>query len=265
MEFLAPPRVDAGIGIGGLEDLAVFGRHRAVPVDQHLRGTVCLAVVAVQPLHQHHPFVVDRRRAVVDDVVDAAVVAAAEAPGERQVIAVRQVAYDRRSGAAGDAMRRRRVEDRHARFGLEAVVGLDQFVGLRHRALRVAEGAEVHEREMRVVERVLHHAHRACLPLLVKLEDAAVVGPAVFGEVGDRAQRVIERHPHVAVLLLAMKGRHLGAGRNLFAVGELRNVHAATAAVVRPAVVAADDPAVDHVALRQLRGAVAAAVAQRSG
>ena len=264
MEFLAPSGVDAGIGVGRLENLAVLGSDRAVPLDQHLRGAVGLGVVPVQPLHEHHPLVVDRRRAVVDDVLDAAVVVAAEAARERQVVAVAQMPRDVRCGAAGHAVRGRRVDDGHARFGLEAVGRVDELVDLRHRPVRVAEGALVHEREVRVVERVLHHPHRAGLPLLIELEDAAVAGAAVLGKRGDRQQRVGQRDPHVAVLLAALEGRHLGVRGDGLVGPELRDAHALAARVVGPAVVAADDAArVIDTAFAELRGAVAAAVAQR--
>ncbi|MNG97281.1 hypothetical protein D3C79_563900 [compost metagenome] len=264
MQLDTPPGIDAGVRVGGFEDVTVFGGDRCVPVDQRLGRAVSLAVVAIEPLHQHQPAVIDRCGAVVDDVMDAAVrVHAAKASGERQVVAIDQVTLgDRRTGAGnGEAFFR--VADRHAGFGFKAVIGFAKLIAGRLRLVEQAEVGLVHEGEMRVVERVFHHPQRAGFPLFVELEDAPVAGGAVFREVGDRLQRIVQRDPGIAILFLAMVGLD-GRARRDRPSRVLRDLHASAAAVVFPAVVAAGDIAVfADEAFGQFGGAVAAAVAHR--
>ena len=81
--------------------------------------------------------------------------------------------------------------------------------------------------------------------------------------------RVAQRHPDTAMWFLAVACRHLGVGRALLYLGEPRmvhaeprNAHAGAAAAMRPALVAAHEAGVDHMAFRRPGAAVAAAVAQ---
>lgn len=105
--------------------------------------------------------------------------------------------------------------------------------------------------------------------ILMALKNVRVAGLTVFREAANGVDRVGQRHPDTAVWFLAVACRHRGVGRALLYRGEPRNVHAeprnahaGAGAGMRPALVGAHDPGVDHTAFRQPGAAVAAAVAQ---
>ena len=155
----------------------------------------------------------------------------------------------------------RRIGDRDQGLGLEAVVGFFDRVFLRQRLIDLSERAFVHEGEMRVVEGVFHQPQRGRVPFFIELRNPPVGRIVLLLGVEDRRQRLVERDPGVAVPRGAVIGRRREV-RYLLLDGKLRHVHQLAGAVVGPAVIAADDLAVVHPALRQLGGAVTASVLQ---
>src|SRR5260370_22349517 len=109
---------------------------------------------------------------------------------------------------------------------------------------------------MGVVETVLHDAQPRRLPGFVELEDAAIGRVVVLREVGDVAQRLLERHPHHAMAFAAAE-RLDGDALAGIAAWPLRDAHASPVAGIGPAVIGADDVAAIEPALAELGGAMA--------
>ena len=128
------------------------------------------------------------------------------------------------------------------------------------RPLHVAEGLAMHEGDMRGIERVFHEAQRADRPRLIELVDFAELRIVRLGKVRNARQRLVERHPDIAIALGDAEGGNPNALGDIFGIRTLRNPHAHPILAIGPAVVAANQPAVLEEAERQLRGAVAAAV-----
>jgi hypothetical protein len=126
----------------------------------------------------------------------------------------------------------------------------------------LAEGALVHKREVRVIERVLQKTQARALPDLVELVDAPEPRVLGFRDIGQREQWVRECHPGIAMVRLAAIGRHPRARRHRLGVG-LRNADAVAGTVVCPPVVAAHEEALGRATFRELCGAMAAAVRER--
>src|SRR6516164_4993038 len=74
--------VDDGIGIGGLQYLAILLNDGRVPVDQFLRGTVLFSIIAEQDLHQLDAAVVDRGCRIENDMPQPGRVLDIERPAE---------------------------------------------------------------------------------------------------------------------------------------------------------------------------------------
>ena len=89
-------------------------------------------------------------------------------------------------------------------------------------------------------------------------------GVVLIGELGNVGDGLAEAHPDIAVARLGVERLRARVGDRLLE-RELRDHHELAVAVVFPAVIAADDVAVVDPALRQLGGAVAAAVLERGG
>src|SRR5262249_54404929 len=91
--------------------------------------------------------------------------------------------------------------------------------------------------------------------------DAAIALGPLLRDLGNAGERLVEADPGIAVAPSAVIGAH-GDARQRLVGSHLRNLEQHAGAVIGPAVVAADDVALVGPALRQLRGAVAAAVLQ---
>ena len=261
---LPPGRdVDGGVRIGALQHRLVLVGDPEVPRDQLVRRAIGLAIVAIQQLRELDGAVIHRGGAVDDDMPDAARVFHVHAARERQVPVVLHLARGVRRGYAGDLVRLGRVQNVHDGGGVEAVIRLHQLVHLRLGLRRVAERRLVHEGEMGVVERVLHHTQRRGLPGLVELEDTPERRVAVFRDVEQVFQRLFQGDPGVAVARGAPERLHAQRRQRLVGL-VLRDADQCSGAVIGPAVVAADDAAGFAPALGELGGAVAAAVPQRT-
>ena len=168
------------------------------------------------------------------------------------------------SRRAGDARRLRRIAHRDDRLGDEAVIGFRDLVFLRLRLIDVAEGALVHEGEMRVVERVLHHPQRRSSSTGRRTGGCGgSAGSRSSGTSGMSLQRLAEADPDIAVTRLGRETTSRARRGPACSNGNCGIVHQLAVAVVFPAVIAADDVAVLDPALGELRGAMAAAVLQR--
>src|SRR3984957_20070457 len=185
-----------------------------------------------------------------------------EAPAERDEPFVALVTLGRRLRRAGDPEGAGGIADRDDRLGIKAVIGLGDLVFLGLGLIDIAERALVDEGEVRIVERILHQAERGRVPFFVKLVDAAIARRAVFGNVGNVAQGLIECDPDIAIAGLGAERARLRVGDRLLE-RKLRDHHQLAIAVIFPAVIAADDVAIVAPALREFRGAVTAAILER--
>ena len=157
-----------------------------------------------------------------------------------------------------------RIHHLHDGLRLEAVIRLDDFVFLGFGPVRVTEGAFMHEGEMRIVKGVFHQAQRRGVPLVIELVDLAIAGRHSLRHIRNVGQRLIERHPDIAVAFLRVKGRRATLGQRLLR-RKLRDGGEPAGGVIRPAVIGADDMPVLDPALGEFRRAVAAAVRERGG
>ena len=128
------------------------------------------------------------------------------------------------------------------------------------RAVRVAEGASVHERDVARVEVVLKQVHRRAGEPVLVLRHHPPAGRTIFRHRRDARDRVVvQAHPDQAVALL--RGDHRQAAlRGMRGVGELRDPLGPPGRVPFPAVVGADQVAVRYPALGQRRVAVRAKI-----
>src|SRR6185369_2071667 len=101
-------------------------------------------------------------------------------------------------------------------------------------------------------------------PGVVELKDAAIGGIAVLWNVGNVAQRLVQRDPDVAVASFRVERARPGVGDRLLE-RKLRDHHQLAVAVVLPAVIAANDVSVATPALGESCGAMAAAILQCRG
>src|SRR6185503_2584120 len=153
--------------------------------------------------------------------------------------------------------------DREAGPGAEAPRLLEELEPGLTRVLRVAEGAAVHEVDVRVVEGVLHEAQPCAAPELVELLDAPEARVVPFRDLRDLEERCrVEANPDVAVALLSGKACYARPFGNV--PRDLRDPQHLAGVVVGPAVVAAHQRAAFVVAARQRRGAMAAAILERA-
>jgi hypothetical protein len=106
--------------------------------------------------------------------------------------------FRRRLARSGDPGGTRRIPDGDDRLGIETVFGLDDLVLFRFRLIDVAKRALVNEREMGVVEGVLHQPKCGRVPSIIELVNAAIAGRVLFGNLGDGAQRLVESDPDIA-------------------------------------------------------------------
>src|SRR5262249_38229882 len=148
------------------------------------------------------------------------------------------------------------------RFGVESPCGGPQRISRGGGLVALAEGARVHKREVRVIERVLQKPQARALPDLVELVDAPELWVLGFRNVGQWEQGVLEGHPGIAVVRRAAVGGHLRVRRYRLGVG-LRDTDAVAGPVVGPAVIAADEEALGRRAFGEASGAMAAAVRER--
>ena len=94
----------------------------------------------------------------------------------------------------------RRIADRDDGLGVEAVIGLGDFVFLRLGLIDVAERALMHEGEMRIVEGVLHQPQRRACSTCRRTDGSGdTPASSSCGNVGNIAQGLVERDPDIAV------------------------------------------------------------------
>ena len=115
---------------------------------------------------------------------------------------------------------------------------------------------------MGVVERILHEAKAAALPWLVKLIDAPEGRVGVLLDFGQRRERLLRRHPDVAVALGRPVAGDGDAGRIVIVL--LRDPRATALAVEGPPVVAALQLPVEDPSLGEARVPVRATIVHRN-
>ncbi len=262
MRLVAAASFEHDVGIRRFEDVFVLRDDLGVPIDERLRRTISLGVVAIEELHHLDARIVDRGRVADDDVADAARKLHVEATPERSVPGAAQGAVDLRLRASRDLVRRRRIERVGHRLGIEAAPRLVDGVAPGLGLMQVTEGAAMHEREVRIVEGVLHQPQWRRPPDLIELRDASECRVGVLGDLEQRLHGIVERDPDIAIAPLARIGLHPFVRHALLSI-ELRNADEPPRAIILPAVVAADDPAVPAPAFREPGGTMAAAIPQR--
>src|SRR6516165_2474268 len=144
--------VDDGIGVGGLQYLAILLNDGRVPGDQFLRGTVLFSIIAEQDLHQLDAAVVDRGCRIENDMPQPGRVLDIERPAEGHEPGVAHVTLGDGLACAGHAKGGRWIVDGNDRLGLEAVIGFHELVFFRLGLIELSEGRFVNEGEVRVVE-----------------------------------------------------------------------------------------------------------------
>ncbi len=150
--------VNDSVRVGRFQDVAVLGDDHGVPVDQFFGRAIFLSIVTEQDLHQLDTAVIDRRCRIENDVAQPGRVFDVERPAEWHEPRIAHVPRGDGVGGAGHAIGFRRVVNGHDGLGAEAVIGFDELIFLRLRPILLPESGTVDEREVRVVERVLHHA-----------------------------------------------------------------------------------------------------------
>jgi hypothetical protein len=133
------------VGVGGFQNVAILLKHGRVPIDQRPGGALVLGIIAVEQLHQLDTAVVDRRRAIDDDMTDAAGLGHVHTPAERQIPMIAHRPGRRRIGGSGYAVSSGRIEDIDDRRGDEPVIGLFDLILTGHRLRVVTECPAMHE------------------------------------------------------------------------------------------------------------------------
>ena len=156
------------------------------------------------------------------------------------------------------------IDHLHDGLRLEPIVRLDDLVFLRFGPIHIAKSALMHESEMGVVEGIFHQTQGRGVPLVIELMDLAIAGRHSLRHIRNVGQRLIKRHPDIAIALLRMIGRRAALGQRL-SRRKLRDGGELAGGVIGPAVIGADDMTILDPALGEFRRAVAAAIRQRCG